>query len=78
MGGYRPIPTKCWEKFLESKNCTPKSINSSHHKWRCPGCFQSIIFWGNKKEVPFAHITTNLKTMGVDKTEFLLWIKDNC
>ena len=78
MGSFRPIPTKCWVEFLKSRNCIPNSINSSHHKWKCPGCFQSIIFWGNEKEIPFAHISTNLKTMGVSKAEFLIWAKENC
>ena len=78
MGNYRPIPTDCWVRFLKSKNCYPKSVNSSHHKWRCPNCVMSIIFWENKKEVPFAHITTCLQTMKISKQEFLDWLKNNC
>lgn len=78
MSNYRPIPTKCWIKFLESKNCKRKSVESSHHKWRCPGCYRSIVFWENKKEVPFAHITTNLISMGVSKQDFLAWVAANC
>lgn len=57
--------------FLNLKNCVHNSINASHHKWKCPGCRQSIIFWGSKKEIPFAHIKTNLETMNVDKEVFL-------
>lgn len=78
MGTDRPIRVSCWVKFLESKGCSPKSINASHHKWKCPGCFQSIIFWGDKKEIPFAHIKTNLLTMKVDKQDFFKWTAENC
>lgn len=39
---------------------------------------QSIIFWENKKDVLFAHIITNLKTMGVSKHDFLAWVEANC
>ena len=78
MGGHRPIKTKCWEKYLEFRGCHYKSTSGSHHKWRCPGCFRSIIFRGAEKEIPFAHINTNLTTMGITKEEFLKWIKKNC
>jgi hypothetical protein len=78
MGNDRPIRVKCWIRFLESRGCKPNSQNSSHTKWKCPGCFQSIIFWGDKKEIPFAHITTNLQTMKVTKDDFRKWIEENC
>lgn len=78
MGNYRPIPTKCWEAFLLSLGCTYKSTEASHDKWRCPGVNRSVIYRGAKKEVPFFHIATNLKTMGVTKEDFLAWIENNC
>lgn len=78
MGNNRPIKVKCWEKFLLSLNCNFKSISGSHHKWRCPNCVQSIIFRGAEKEIPFAHISTNLITIGIEKDFFLQWVKENC
>lgn len=78
MGNFRPIRVKCWENFLLSRGCIQNSINASHHKWKCPDCMQSIIFRGAEKEIPFAHIKTNLSTMGIDKDVFLEWIKENC
>ncbi len=78
MGNDRPVPTKCWEKFLKSKDCYYKSTEASHDKWRCKGCIRSIIFWGNQKEIPFAHIKTNLTSMNISKEEFWNWIKENC
>lgn len=78
MGNDRPISTKCWEKFLKSKDCQYKSTEASHDKWRCKGCIRSIIFRGNEKEIPFAHIKTNLVTMDISKDVFWKWVKENC
>ncbi len=79
MGQFRPIPTRCWERFLKAHGCKFKSQKgTSHHKWKCPGCFQSIIFRGSEKEIPFAHIATNLETMGHSKEYFFEWIEKNC
>jgi hypothetical protein len=79
MGSYRPIKTKCWESFLIYKGCHFKDNDgTSHHKWRCPNCIRSIIFRGAEKEVPFAHINSNLKSMGVPKEDFLDWVAENC
>lgn len=78
MSNYRPIPTDCWVKFLKLKKCEPKSVKASHHKWRCPGCIRSIIFWENKKDMPFSHVASNLQSMGIAKEEFLSWLAENC
>lgn len=78
MGNDRPIKVKCWEKFLESQGCEFARQKASHHIWRCPNCIRSVIFRGAEKEIPFAHITTNLSSMGVEKSIFLAWVKDNC
>lgn len=79
MGGDRPIRVKCWEKFLISSGCVFKSKKgTSHDKWRCPGCIQSIVFRGSDKEIPFAHIKTNLTTMDITPDVFREWVKKNC
>jgi len=78
MGNDRPVKVSCWEKFLKSCNCKYASTSASHHKWKCPSCFQSIIFRGAEKEIPYAHIKTNLMTMKIDKEVFLKWVAENC
>lgn len=79
MGNYRPIKVKCWEKFLESLGCKfSRTAKGSHHIWKCPNCFQSIVFRGAEKEIPFSHISTNLVTMNIDKEVFLQWVEANC
>ena len=77
MSNDRPVPIKCWIKFLQSKECVYKSTEASHHKWRCKGCIRSIIFWGDEKEIPFGHVKTNLTSMNVSKGVWQ-WVKDNC
>lgn len=79
MGGFnKPIPTKCWEKFLKSCNCGFVRQKSSHHLWKCPNAIRTITFWGDKKDVPRFHINSNLESMGKTKKEFNDWIKENC
>lgn len=79
MGEHnKPVDTKCWEKFLTHNNCMFEKNDGTHHKWKCPNCMRSIIFWGHKKEVPRFHISTCLKTLGKTNKEFNLWAKGNC
>lgn len=78
MSNDRPVPTKCWENYLKFNNCYYKSTEASHDKWCCKGCIRSIIFRGNEKEIPFAHIKTNLVTMNISRDVFWKWVKENC
>lgn len=77
MGNARPVTKKCWLKFLKAHGCRFESFGK-HEKWKCPGCFQSIMFRAADKEIPFAHVQTNLMTMGVPKAKFWDWIDKNC
>ena len=77
MGNDRPIKVKDWERFLKSKGCVFQSTEASHTKWKCPGCWRSIIFRASKKEIPFAHIKTNLDTLNVSKYELYAWLDSN-
>ena len=77
MGNHRPIRKTCWINFLKSKGCV-EAKGTNHIKWKCPGCCRSIIFRNAPKEIPFAHIITNLDTMGVSIEDFLSWIAKNC
>ncbi len=63
---------------MTSLGCFYNSTNASHHKWKCPGALRSVIFRGAEKEIPFAHIVTNLQTLGVSKKDFLSWVETNC
>lgn len=78
MGNYRPIKTACFVKFLLSRGCISKGMNASHAKYKCPCCFQSIIFQGAKPEVPAAHLKTCMKTLGSTLEELYSWVEENC
>ena len=78
MGNYRPIKTACFIKFLLSRGCTFESMEASHTKYKCPNCLMSIIFWGKKKEVPAAHLKTNMKTLGLTLEDLYKWVDENC
>ena len=73
-----PIPTKCWKAFLKAHNCKYARDRASHEIWKCPGCKRSIVFWGNKKEVPYIHVKTDLMTMGISVADFHKWKDENC
>ena len=73
-----PVKTKCWESFLESRNCKFDRIKSSHHIWKCPNCIRSITFWGADKTIPRFQINTNLQTLGIPKKVFQKWLDNNC
>lgn len=77
MADFKSIKKSCWINFLKHKGCIECDA-SRHVKWKCPGCFRSIIFRNAPKEIPFAHIHTNLMTMNISSDEFSAWIKINC
>lgn len=79
MGNFRPIPTKCWTKFLEHHGWKfTGRINGSHHIYKKTGAIRSIPVWSDKKEIPPSHIVQSLKTMGIDKKVAIDWFEKNC
>ena len=79
MGEYNnPVPVKCWEAFLHSRNCKFKKNDGSHHIWKCPKCLRPVVFWGHKKEVPRFQVQSNLRTMKLTNKIFNDWAKENC
>ncbi|HCS20786.1 MAG TPA: hypothetical protein DIW47_09540 [Bacteroidetes bacterium] len=76
LGG--PVLTKCWESYLVFKKCRFDRQQGTHHHWKCPDCWRTVTFWGNKKEVPRFHIINNLRNLGVSNGEFNKWVKENC
>lgn len=79
MGSHRPFKTKCWENYLLSLGCKFHSeAKGSHVKWKCPNCWRSIIFRGNKKTIPADHVRSNMKTLNRPYKEFVEWAKVNC
>jgi predicted RNA binding protein YcfA (HicA-like mRNA interferase family) len=74
---HRPIPTKCWEKFLTLKGFTYKRTKGSHDQWTKPG-HRTIPVWGDEKLVPADHLKTGCKSIGIDPDELYNWVANNC
>lgn len=78
MGNNRPVKTKDWIAFLESKNCYKARTKASHDHYKCPGCFRTITHREKDKEIPALHLKTNLFSMGLTLKDLYDWIDKNC
>ena len=74
---FKPIKTRCWEKFLTLKGFTYKRTEGSHDSWTKPGC-RTIPVWGNEKQIPAFHLKTGCKTIGCSMDELYEWAAKNC
>jgi predicted RNA binding protein YcfA (HicA-like mRNA interferase family) len=77
MGNFRPLPTKCWEKFLSENGFRLSRIASSHHQWTKKG-YRTIPVWGDEKQIPAFHLKTGCKTIGCSLEELYKWAEENC
>lgn len=77
MGNFRPLDTKCWEKFLTYMGFTLSRIKSSHHQWTKPG-FRTIPVWGDEKQIPPFHLKKSCESMKIDLTLVYAWAEKNC
>ncbi len=74
---YRPIATKCFEKFLASLGYTYKRTKGSHDQWTKPGK-RTIPVWGDEKELPAFHLKGDCTSIGVTLAFLYDWAKTNC
>jgi predicted RNA binding protein YcfA (HicA-like mRNA interferase family) len=77
MGNFRPLPTKCWEKFLTLKGFTYQRTRGSHDLWTKPG-YRTIPVWGDEKQIPAMHLKTSCRTIGCTTDELYSWAERNC
>lgn len=75
---FKPVKTKCFIKFLESKGCKYQRTKASHFHYKCPKCFRTITIREALKDVPGFHIHSNCKTLGIDMKDVYEWIDENC
>jgi predicted RNA binding protein YcfA (HicA-like mRNA interferase family) len=74
---YRPLATKCWEKFLNSKGFVAKRKKGSHYQFIKPGK-RTIPVWLDEKEIPAFHLKTSCRTIGITLEELYKWVDENC
>jgi len=77
MASPPSIKTPCFIKFLLSKNCKPAE-GKKHNKWKCPGCFRSVIFDRSEKEIPYLHVKNAMRNLGTTMAAFKAWAAKNC
>ncbi len=75
--GVKPIPLKKFRKFLKHIGLIKIRENDSHEIWDYPDgrLLRPVTVEKNYSEVPILHIHTNLKTLGISKSEFANIIK---
>ena len=77
MGNFRPLPTKCWEKFLSMQGFVYKRTTGSHDQWIKKG-FRTIPVWGDEKEIPAQHLKSSCRTIGCELDVLYNWAEKNC
>jgi predicted RNA binding protein YcfA (HicA-like mRNA interferase family) len=78
MGNFRPLPIKCWEKFLAQNGFTYCGrTKGSHDLWTKRGK-RTIPVWGDEKEIPALHLKTGCRTIGIDLSTLYEWARINC
>lgn len=77
MNNFRPVPTKCWEKFLKSQGYTLSRVRGSHYQYTKRDA-RTIPVWGDEKEIPAFHVKKALENMGWTLEMFYGWSDFNC
>ena len=70
MPKIHPVPWKVFEKFLLRAGCVLKRQESSHRVYTREGLKRPIILQA-KGAVPVFIILNNLRTLGMDRDEYL-------
>lgn len=77
MGNFRPLATRCWEKFLTFHGFKYSRTKGSHDQWS-RNKFRTIPVWGDEKQVPALHLKTGCATIGCTIEELYRWAAKNC
>ena len=70
MGSLHPVKRKVFEKFLRYIGCTHTRTKGDHLIYTREDLKRPVVITKDK-EIPVFHIRTNLRTLGIDKDEFL-------
>lgn len=74
---FRPLQTKCWERFLTNCGYTYSRTEGSHDQWVKKG-FRTIPVWGNEKQIPAMQLKTSFRTLGTTLDNLYSWADKNC
>ncbi len=73
--GLKNITLKLFRKFLENQGCKQIRTTDGHEVWSRKDLLRPIIVQTHVKIIPEFIIKNNLKTLGVDRNEFIEIIK---
>ena len=74
---FKPLNTRCWEKFLTFKGYKYVRTKGSHDQWTKRG-HRTIPVWGDEKQIPAFHLSRACKTMGCTMDDLYDWASKNC
>ena len=77
--GIKQIPIKKFLKFLKSQGCQYIRTEASHDIWDRPKnpLPRPITVRMKHKDIPLLHIHTSLQNLGVSKSEFEKYLREN-
>lgn len=68
------ISLKDFRAFLAYVGCEKVGINGGHEKWKKKGMIRSIVFQTHEDPIPRHVVYSNLKTLGLNRADFELWM----
>lgn len=71
------ISLKDFRAFLLYIGCEKVSTKGGHEKWKREGCYRSLVFQTHKDPIPRHVVYSNLKTLGLGREDFELWLSCN-
>lgn len=71
------ISLKEFRAFLDYIGCEKISVKGGHEKWKRKGAVRSLVFQTHKDPIPRHVVYSNLKTLGLKREDFELWLSCN-
>ena len=76
MGKLDNVPLSSFRRFLLFEGLVLKGTSGGHEIWVKSGMLRPVVLQTHVDPVPRNHISTNLKSMKVEKTELLNFLKN--
>ncbi len=77
MGNFRPLDTKCWERYLTLLGYQYKRTAGSHDQCTKRN-HRTIPVWGDEKQIPAFHLKTGCRSIGCTIQDLYKWADENC
>lgn len=68
------ISLKDFRAFLEYIGCEKTSVKGGHEKWKKKGMVRSLVFQTHVDPLPRHVVYSNLRTLGLRREDFELWL----